>query len=359
MSNPDFVKFKNDLMGQYASKYLNVAQSHLNTKPRLSSKDALFANTLYSMANCLDKYDDPIKLDAALGAIDLQAIYSGVEKRETENTNKQLGYDDFVVQELLYYFKNNFFKWVTKPECPICQNTTHVENIGATTFPASRPNLDQISIIEKYKCTSCGSSIEFPRVNNPVSLLSTRSGRCGEWVNCFLLVLNALIGDITRIRYIWNQEDHVWCEYYSINLKRWIHLDPCEAVFDEPMLYCNNWGKQMSWVIGFGHDYIIDLSPKYISKEKQINQLSIVDSKVNIRNTIKLINYKKLLEKYQQITDRSHSSPLLELYDQVILRHSQELLSLNKPAASKSHDLPIGRQTGDAEWTKARGEDGC
>ncbi len=33
----------------------------------------------------------------------------------------------------------------------------------------------------------------------------------------------------------WN--DHVWAEYWSAAQQRWVHLDPCEGVFDQPLLY--------------------------------------------------------------------------------------------------------------------------
>lgn len=41
--------------------------------------------------------------------------------------------------------------------------------------------------------------------------------RCGEWANCFLLLLRA--AGITA-RYVLDTTDHVWCEYHSAKLGR-------------------------------------------------------------------------------------------------------------------------------------------
>lgn len=31
--------------------------------------------------------------------------------------------------------------------------------------------------------------------------------------------------------------DHVWCEYWSEKLDRWVHIDPCEAKVDGAGIY--------------------------------------------------------------------------------------------------------------------------
>lgn len=92
--------------------------------------------------------------------------------------------------------------------------------------------------VAALKHSSAGSNMlavcRFPRYNDPGKLLETRQGRCGEWANCFTLCCKA--AGLTA-RYVVDWTDHVWTEYFSHAHNRWIHLDPCEAAYDQPLLY--------------------------------------------------------------------------------------------------------------------------
>lgn len=371
MSNETYYKsLGKKLINAYAKKCHLEAIKTTNSNPlkklsKLNPKDKHFLLKVADLAYTTGKHKTPSELDKALESIDLAKIYEGVDKRESENSKHEneskLKYEDFIVLEVLNYFKHDFFKWVNKPECPQCnQNSDNMIPIGASGPPSNNP--DEISNIENYKCKSCGIAVDFLRYNNPVKLLETKQGRCGEWVNCFILILQALLGTETQIRYVWNNEDHVWCEYYSSSLQRWIHLDPCEGVFDEPNLYCENWGKKMSWCIGFGETYIMDLSNKYITKpDKQINKLESVSNLRNVEKFIDILNRGKLVKFYQglKFMNLDDDEALTRIYNQVIvIRNIEEKSNQNEIVKANTTEIPKGRQTGDAEWTKSRGEDG-
>jgi peptide-N4-(N-acetyl-beta-glucosaminyl)asparagine amidase len=66
--------------------------------------------------------------------------------------------------------------------------------------------------MEIYKCAKCDKNAHFNRYNNPVTLLRTREGRCGEWANCFTLCCRAA-GLKAALVVDWT--DHVWTEVWS------------------------------------------------------------------------------------------------------------------------------------------------
>lgn len=344
------------LITAYTKQCVEQARKNSTKRPRFTKpSEGKIISSIANLHDVLRPYKDPGALDAALDAIDLAKIYSAVDARENDTSMvtkqlsyKDLAYEDLVVREALRYFKEDFFSWMDKPNCTKCGNNAEVNVVNGSRF-ANQHNPDNVSVIEHYSCGKCGTRVDFARINNPVSLLRTRTGRCGEWVNCFMLILHALVGSSGNcLRYVWNAEDHVWCEYYSKHLKRWIHLDPCENAFDEPHLYCENWGKKMSLVVGISDGYMIDLSQKYITREKRLPALV---SQASLCTLLNVLNYQKLLRYYEESRD------LDKLYMEVIVVKNQEIIDLKKVDADKtsSHEVK-GRESGSTEWKKSRGE---
>lgn len=87
--------------------------------------------------------------------------------------------------------------------------------------------------------------------------LETRTGRCGEWANCFTMCCRAS-GLEARMALDWT--DHVWTEVYSESQKRWLHCDACENSCDKPLTYEVGWGKKLTYVVAFAKDEVKPIS---------------------------------------------------------------------------------------------------
>ncbi|KAG7926821.1 hypothetical protein KL925_003106 [Ogataea polymorpha] len=295
-----------------------------------------FGQQLAVISRLMDKYADEEAQSAALDVV----LQSGVYER-LENHADEPDYTDRLVRALLEWYKSDFFTWINRPPCP-CGNAdqTKIQPLPPVG-PYKKEHFDgRADIIEQYRCAECSQTIEFPRYNNPKTLLSFRKGRCGEWNNCFILILCALG---LKARYIWNAEDHVWCEYYSQYLKRWVHLDSCENQFDNPTLYCDGWGKKMSYVFAVSATYIADVSPKYIKKgQLPRNRLG----EYELADTLAYIN----LSKWIGMDDDDLLATLADFINDYKSRRGSQRPTPSGPL--------VPRQSGAPEWRRSRGEDG-
>ena len=138
--------------------------------------------------------------------------------------------------------------------------------------PSQSERLGNASRTELYRCRSCSAFTRFPRYNKALWVTQTRRGRCGEYSMLLYRMLRAL--GYKWIRWVVDWADHVWVEAFlgddivgvvrsnngSISdneyekkkkkIGRWVHLDPCEAAIDNPLLY-SSWGKNQTYLVAF------------------------------------------------------------------------------------------------------------
>ena len=69
-------------------------------------------------------------------------------------------------------------------------------------------------------------------------------------------------------RQIHDSTDHMWTEVYSEKQRRWVHVDPCEAKVDAPLLYESGWGKKLAYVVAVSKDEVVDVSSRYATQPK-------------------------------------------------------------------------------------------
>lgn len=314
-----------------------------------------FIQRLLHESNRMAVYEDTQRLQAANRLIPPEILQLKDEKE--------------FVMAMLKWFKQDFFQWVNELECPQCKikctfTTTTVEE--EIRYGASR--------VELFKCPQCLSIYRFPRYNDPLKLLETRRGRCGEWANCFLLLLKSAPLKL-QLRYILDLTDHVWVEYYSTTEKRWIHLDPCEQAYDSPLMYEVGWGKKLTFVFGFpcksNNNNYLHHDDADGNRGGVVGVVAVVDvSKRYTRDYVGMVQRRVGLVDYRIVKEflkQFESNGLLSEEDekeegkQVRLREVEEmeqrLDSVVKSSGLKKEEM-LGRQSGSVEWRKARGEIG-
>uniref|UniRef100_A0AAV1UXL7 MABP domain-containing protein n=1 Tax=Peronospora matthiolae TaxID=2874970 RepID=A0AAV1UXL7_9STRA len=264
-----------------------------------------------------------------------------LQARAQANPSPMPHAQDELVKQLLHWFKHEFFTWMNQPRCSVCNNeqTRPVRTEGPST---AEEISGQAGRVEVYQCPACGALTRFPRYNDPVKLLDTRTGRCGEWANCFTLCCRAMGFEA---RYVLDVTDHVWTEVYSEHFDRWLHCDSCEDQLDCPLTYEVGWGKKLSYIFSFGYDEVVDTTRRYTQRWSEILTRRQDVSEDWLRTTISQINHglqeRQSPERVVILTARAISEQKELLY-----RRSAQMNEVK------------GRVSGSAEWKDQRNEAG-
>ncbi|XP_014445163.1 peptide-N(4)-(N-acetyl-beta-glucosaminyl)asparagine amidase isoform X2 [Tupaia chinensis] len=310
----------------------------------LVTADSTILNILQSNIQHVLVYENLALQEKALACIPVQELKRKSQEKLSRarklDKGTKVSNEDFLLLELLHWFKEEFFHWVNNVLCSKCGGQTRSrEN---SLLPSDDELKWGAKKVEDHYCDACQFSNRFPRYNNPEKLLETRCGRCGEWANCFTLCCRALGFEA---RYVWDYTDHVWTEVYSPSQQRWLHCDACEDVCDKPLLYEIGWGKKLSYVIAFSKDEVVDVTWRYSCKhEEVISRRTKVKEEV-LRETINGLNKQRQLS----LSENRRK----ELLQRIIV----ELVEFISPKTPKPGELG-GRISGSVAWRVARGEMG-
>ncbi|KAF5750481.1 hypothetical protein HS088_TW03G00818 [Tripterygium wilfordii] len=308
----------------------------------LEEHSGQFEQRIRPYINQVLMYEDPVRQEAARKTVPIEELEEKALVSLAKEGNfepSKIEQDHAFLLQLLFWFKKSF-RWVHAPSCEGCDNETVSQGMGAAIpseiqYGATR--------VELYSCKYCSRITRFPRYNDPLKLVETRRGRCGEWANCFTLYCRAFNYES---RLILDFTDHVWTECFSEYLGRWMHLDPCESVYDKPLLYEKGWNKKLNYVIAIAKDGVYDVTKRYTRKWPEVL------SRRNITTEYALSAALANMTKECRKTLVPHVLSLLEARD---ISESKALEKDPNSQDDASILLP-GRQSGDKEWRISRSE---
>lgn len=108
-----------------------------------------------------------------------------------------------------------------------------------------------------------------PRAEMPIDIIKQAKGRCGEFALLYngLLLANAyecrIIIDCSTLQDKSKAVagDHVWNE---VNVDgSWMHVDPTERRIDQPLMYAQEWHKDVNLVYAIAKKEILEVTKTY------------------------------------------------------------------------------------------------
>jgi hypothetical protein len=108
-----------------------------------------------------------------------------------------------------------------------------------------------------------------PRAELPIQIIHQSKGRCGEFALLYngLLLANGyrsrIVIDCSTLKDKSKKAagDHVWVEIFINN--SWVHVDPTEKRINQPLMYANEWNKDVNLAYALTDKEIVDVTKTY------------------------------------------------------------------------------------------------
>ena len=215
---------------------MGLPKSHISDL----NQSSLYLHTFKLYKTISEQFNDRTVLDSVKQLVPDKVLKSSLEDQSLE--------------PLLYWYKNDFMKWMPKElECTGCNRAMRLQFV--------ENNLGTFRNTEIHKCDVCGSTQIFPRYDKILRIAEKRIGRCSEWSILFGAIVNSLS---IQTRIVHDYLDHCWNE--SLINNKWVHIDSTleyPISFDHPYYYEQNWGKKYEYVLAFSANCLEDVTPRY------------------------------------------------------------------------------------------------
>ncbi|XP_055606267.1 peptide-N(4)-(N-acetyl-beta-glucosaminyl)asparagine amidase [Uranotaenia lowii] len=307
--------------------------------PKIISSRNAFLQQLELLSDQVMQYEDKQLLESARSMVPMEKLRERAKEklRKAQKLIKAGTYPesdepwmvDLILEELVSWFKADFFRWINTLPCSICGNEK-TQQVSSGVEDGVR--------VEVYQC--CDQQRRFYRYNDVEKLLHTRCGRCGEWANCFTFLCRALGYEA---RFVFSTGDHVWTEVYSERKRKWIHVDPCENAIDSPLMYEHGWKKEIAYVFAFSREDIQDVTWRYSNDHSKV---------LKRRNSC---TEKELLETILKLREKRRERVSAPRMFYLRKRTLEECLQLISTRPANQAELE-GRSSGSMEWRLQRGE---
>jgi hypothetical protein len=298
--------------------------SPLLTPPECEKGESPHCNAVYSGLRKTASLDT---LNTSLSGFFGAKFLDEHRYRQEDNTTEQRRH----VQALLTALKTNYFFYYQKclsheADSQTCNEKADSQLLGKIACQDGDDEVQDDCVYAELRfCTDCQEAstfFEYSRFHGPLALFETKKnrksvmGQCEEFSRAGHAMLS-LLG--YEARYVLDFTDHVWIEVQIPKGPKgeWIHADPSEGVMDNPLMYEQGWGKQLTMIYAFTPWSVEHVTAKYTAKYAEtVARRGLPDDRLNeIVNAVNhRLQYELPLNSFgYQVTGRSKDRSLREV----------------------------------------------